>query len=237
VPLHPSHLLNIARKRARTTRERYGVPALGPVPDLVALAEGPLRLPVVVAALPEAVDGAYLPGTGAPRGATVFVNGRRPLVRQRFTLAHELGHHVLGHGSSVDDAGALDPDGAGQGMEERCANAFAAELLIPQDAARAWVQTAAPAVRKPPVLEDVVRFAAAFGVSASMACIRLRTAKLVDAPTADALLAVIEEHEHLALAERLDGLPVLQDTLAAVAAHGGTRLPAAFAGSIGALRL
>jgi Zn-dependent peptidase ImmA (M78 family) len=233
VPLHPSHLLNIARKRARLTRERHGIAALGPVPDLVALAEERLRVPVVVAALRGEVDGAYLPADG---GATVFLNGRRPLVRQRFTLAHELGHHVLGHGSSVDDARALEGDGwaGGQAMDERCANAFAAELLIPPDAAKAW---AADAGGDPAAMETVVRFAAAFGVSASMACIRLRTAKLLDADAAAALLAAMEEHEHLALAETLDDLPVLTDTLAAVWADGGTRVPPAFAGSLGALRL
>ncbi len=231
--MHPSHLLNIARKRARLTRERHGIAATGPVPDLVQLAEQRLHLPVVVGALRGDVDGAYLP-SGA--GATVFLNGRRPLVRQRFTLAHELGHHVLGHGSSVDDARALAGDGGagGQAMDERCANAFAAELLIPPDAARAWV---AQAGADPAALETVVRFAAQFGVSAPMACIRLRTAKLVDADTASALLAAMDDHAHLALADTLEDLPELGDTLARVAADGGTRVPAVFAGSVGALRL
>jgi Zn-dependent peptidase ImmA (M78 family) len=231
--MHPSHLLNIARKRARLTRERNGIAGVGPVPDLVGLAEERLGVPVVVARLPDGVDGAYLPGDDGP---TVFLNGRRPLVRQRFTLAHELGHHILGHGSSVDDARALEGDGAvgGQAMDERCANAFAAELLIPPDAARAWVAAAGADAAS---LETVVRFAAAFGVSASMACIRLRTAQLLDAETAAALLAAMAEHEHLALAEELDELPVLTDTLAAVAADSGTRVPAAFGGSVGALRL
>lgn len=234
--MHPSHLLNIARKRARLTRERHGIAPLGPVPDLVELVEARLHVPVVIGALHGDVDGAYLPDDSGA-GATIFLNGRRPLVRQRFTLAHELGHHVLSHGSSVDDTHALEGDGwaGGQAMDERCANAFAAELLIPPDAARAWV-TEADA--DPGALETVVRFAAAFGVSASMACIRLRTAKLLDADRAATLLAAMQEHEHLAFADTLKvPLPALADTLAAVWADGGTRVPVAFAGSVGALRL
>ncbi len=234
--MHPSHLLNIARKRARLTRERNGIAPVGPVPDLVALAEERLRVPVVIGALNGEVDGAYVPGDA---GATIFLNGRRPLVRQRFTLAHELGHHILGHGSSVDDARALEGDGGvgGQAMDERCANAFAAELLIPPAAVMAWAQGADRVQDGPVTMEHVVRFAAAFGVSASMACIRLRTAGLIAGDEGAALLAAMTEHAHLEVAAALDDLPSPADTLAAVAAGGGRRLPPAFGGSLGALRV
>jgi Zn-dependent peptidase ImmA (M78 family) len=234
VPLHPAHELNAARKRARQTRERHGIPALGPVPDLVTLAEDGARVPVVVTALADAVDGAYLP---AGTGATIFLNSRRPVVRQRFTLAHEIGHHTLGHARSVDDAQALAADDGGQSIQERCANAFAAELLIPPDAARAWVAARPPDSGPPDTMEDVVRFAAAFGVSAPMACIRLRTAKLIHQERADALLAALTAQEHLTLYDDLKDLPVLDDTLARSAAGDGSRVPPAFAGSVGALRL
>jgi Zn-dependent peptidase ImmA (M78 family) len=234
VALHPAHQLNVARKRARATRERHGVAALGPVPDLVTLAEEGTGVPVVVTVLPEAVDGAYLPSAA---GTTIFLSSRRSVVRQRFTLAHEIGHHVLGHASSVDDARALAADGGDQPMDERCANAFAAELLIPPAAAGAWVSARFAGARAPETVEDVVRFAAAFGVSAPMACIRLRTAKLVPQERADALLAALTAQEHLALYEDLQDLPVLDDTLARCAAGDGSRVPPAFAGSVGALRV
>jgi uncharacterized protein DUF955 len=62
----------------------------------------------------------------------VVVNGRQPLVRQRFTLAHELGHHRMGHGYVVDDPAAIA--GRARSRAEVAANAFAAELLLPRAA-------------------------------------------------------------------------------------------------------
>jgi len=50
----------------------------------------------------------------------IGVNSAHPVQRQRFTIAHELGHHVMGH----DSCGSVD-------LQERQANVFAAELLIP----------------------------------------------------------------------------------------------------------
>jgi hypothetical protein len=51
---------------------------------------------------------------------TIEVNSGRHVHAQRFTIAHELGHHVMGH----DSCGSMD-------LQERQANVFAAELLIP----------------------------------------------------------------------------------------------------------
>lgn len=50
----------------------------------------------------------------------IEVNQDRSLTAQRFTVAHELGHHFLGH-----DTCGTDP------VQERQANVFAAELLMP----------------------------------------------------------------------------------------------------------
>lgn len=68
--------------------------------------------------------------------AILGVNGRHPATRQRFTLAHELGHFFL-HDKplfldsftrlrDVKSSKAVDP-------EEIEANAFAAELLMPEE--------------------------------------------------------------------------------------------------------
>ncbi len=59
-------------------------------------------------------------------------------VRQRFTVAHELGHYFLGHMSGVD-RDTVFQDGPRQFSasiwhpKEAAANRFAAELLIPMD--------------------------------------------------------------------------------------------------------
>lgn len=55
--------------------------------------------------------------------------------RQRFTIAHELGHYVLGHGTSPRDTSKV-LDGPVGSPNERAANQFAAHLLMPADAVR-----------------------------------------------------------------------------------------------------
>lgn len=65
----------------------------------------------------------------------IYFNSRDPINRQRFTIAHELGHYELGHGERPRDSVAafnlynFDP-------YEADANRFAAELLMPE----AWVK-------------------------------------------------------------------------------------------------
>lgn len=60
----------------------------------------------------------------------IVINSQLPESLQRFTLAHEIGHHVLGHEGTVDDEYALgrfDPTS----LTELAAQAFAASLLMP----------------------------------------------------------------------------------------------------------
>lgn len=68
-------------------------------------------------------------------GAAIGVNSGQVQVRQRFTIAHELGHYLLGHHERFHiDLGRGDRDGTPPGYDwisERAANDFAAELLMP----------------------------------------------------------------------------------------------------------
>jgi len=75
---------------------------------------------------PDAVSGTIIQENGIN---AIGVNKNHPPNRQRFTIAHELGHYILGHDSSkiVDDTFDKDND------KERAANKFAGELLIPYD--------------------------------------------------------------------------------------------------------
>ena len=94
----------------------------------------------------------------------IFVNGTHSPVRQRFTLAHELGHHVLNHRQRVD--ATQDLFGAPKDPDEVAANYFAGAFLVPRTALRNWVD------RHPDHagdLELVVRAGAYFGVSAAVA--------------------------------------------------------------------
>lgn len=65
-----------------------------------------------------AVDGLLVRVNGLP---TIGFNGDTSWVRRRFTIAHEIGHLILGHTLEC----GIDTDGEGE------ANQFAAELLMP----------------------------------------------------------------------------------------------------------
>lgn len=74
-------------------------------------------------------------------GAMIAVNHSHHPVRQRFTLAHELGHLVMGHFADyhLDLASSVD-SGEPPGYDwrhERLANTFAANLLMPAGLVRA----------------------------------------------------------------------------------------------------
>lgn len=57
--------------------------------------------------------------------------GLRPLVRRTFNCAHELGHHVFGHGSTLDELIA-DGDARPFKPDEILVDAFASYLLMPR---------------------------------------------------------------------------------------------------------
>lgn len=70
-------------------------------------------------------SGYYRKYDGVP---SIEYNVSEPPVRQRFTVAHELGHFALGHEDTPRDAGNFQSSGD---LRERQANKFAAELLMP----------------------------------------------------------------------------------------------------------
>lgn len=57
--------------------------------------------------------------------ATIGFNASLPWCRRRFTIAHEIGHLLLGHMCNENDGG--------DSHNEREADIFAAELLMPKD--------------------------------------------------------------------------------------------------------
>lgn len=64
----------------------------------------------------------------------IYYNPSHPHSRIRFTLAHEMGHHLLNHtqyGRQFRDYGNSS---TGSPVHEREANRFAAELLMPEEA-------------------------------------------------------------------------------------------------------
>ncbi|MFL6111962.1 MAG: helix-turn-helix domain-containing protein [Catenulispora sp.] len=105
----------------------------------------------------------------------VILNTSNSWSRQRFTLAHEIGHIVAGDGN--DSGVCVDEDimATGQPVEEKRANAFAACLLMPSAEVRAAVPSSAH------VDETVFgRLVGRFGVSPSALAWRLKNLGLVD---------------------------------------------------------
>lgn len=89
-----------------------------------------LELPVRLVALPS-LEGIYSP---EPR-PSILVSVERPAGRRRYTCSHEIGHHVFGHGLSLDDlAGDASIEAT---AEEFLAQRFAAALLMPKLAVEA----------------------------------------------------------------------------------------------------
>jgi Zn-dependent peptidase ImmA (M78 family) len=61
----------------------------------------------------------------------IHVSALRPLARRNFTCAHELGHHIFGHGSTIDELRDDLTTNAKRPPNEVLADAFAAFILMP----------------------------------------------------------------------------------------------------------
>ncbi|MBW3609804.1 MAG: ImmA/IrrE family metallo-endopeptidase [Actinobacteria bacterium] len=189
-------------KRARELRGELGLGERGPIADLFLTVRDVVGLEVVVIAMDEGCAGAYVPHALGP---VVFVNIEQAPVRQRFTLAHELGHHHLHEGRELDQLADLrnltDP-------REAEANFFAAEFLAPRPALQAFV-----ARDRSHGLERIVRLSCEFGLSASAALYRLSTWDLLTArEPVERLKQEIDEGLHHEVRNHL-GLADLDDTL------------------------
>lgn len=74
----------------------------------------------------------------------IHLSARRPLARRAYNCAHELGHHVFGHGSSIDELREEAKEHPWEDPKEFLAEAFAGFTLMPimgvrrAFAARGW---------------------------------------------------------------------------------------------------
>lgn len=73
------------------------------------------------------------PNRSGASGFAIFVNGRHPETRRRFTIAHEIAHYILHEnliGDGIVEDGLLRAQGLTNAVE-RQANAMAADILMP----------------------------------------------------------------------------------------------------------
>ena len=178
-----------AIRAAREARQELGFDDREPIVDLLHAAETAGGVHVSLLELAEELAGAY---ARRSTGALVFVNGKHHVSRQRFTLAHELGHHWLDHPSTVDDLQALS-DQTTDPCETQ-ANVFARELLMPHHAVKQWADDSVEGL---PSLDDVIHLAAHFEVSVPAARSRIYTAYVCrDHDRLQAIDAEIKEGLH-----------------------------------------
>jgi len=117
---YPVHEVPEADRAARSLRQHWGL-GIDPIPSLVELLEE-RGIKVLVVDLAESIDGltARARRLGKAAAPVIVINRRRAGERQRFTLAHELGHMTIQTGRGVD--------------AEKAAHRFAGAFLMPVEA-------------------------------------------------------------------------------------------------------
>jgi Zn-dependent peptidase ImmA (M78 family) len=106
-------------------RAKMGKDLIGPICIYDVAEEA--KLEVRFADIPS-LEGMY---SNFPKPAIV-VGSERPVGRRVYTCAHELGHHVFGHGTRIDELRPEDEAAAPFEPEEFLAQTFAGFLLMPK---------------------------------------------------------------------------------------------------------
>jgi len=162
-----------ARQQAQRLVEQLGITKTQSYVDVELVAKR-LKLAVVRSPLGDDISGMLVTKTGT---TTICVAKDHHPNRQRFTIAHEIGHHVLRHlfaGEHVHvDRVIMRNSRSSEGTDVREieANQFASCLLMPEH----MVQHHIPALKSQDI-EDVVRqLAKQFKVSEQAMAFRLST--------------------------------------------------------------
>ena len=162
-----------AEDLARGVRMEAGRPD-GPLLDLQSVAESLGLLGFSLALGPDAGDAAYVEVGNL---GVAVINGTADPGRRRFSLAHELGHHLTG------DAYEPSPR-LGASDTERMFNAFAAYLLMPRSSVLSiWDEFSAQSSRL-----AAIAVAVRFSVSWTAACNQLKNLGLIDARERERLI-------------------------------------------------
>lgn len=135
----------------------------------------------------------------------IVIHAGHPQRLQRFTAAHELGHHLLGHDISFDSRNEVEQMSSGLPAQEIEAQAFAATYLMPvQRVNRSLAQLGLK--RQPGAVtpEQAYRLSLAFGSSYTATITQLRALERISAANLEALARVhpIDIKTGLALGRR-----------------------------------
>lgn len=135
----------------------------------------------------EGLAGAYIRPGGYPG---ILINSQHPLSKQRYTVAHEFGHHVFGHSDTADvDTESLFRLPESQVSDvEKVAESFAAWMLMPDELVRTLMAELETDDLKLPV--QVYELALRLGTSYQATIHQLRNLRLVSASEERALARI-----------------------------------------------
>lgn len=163
---HDTILEEQSRRAAIEFRQQHGL-GLGPIKDVADLVQMTVNADVALVNLPDFLD-SMISVDKTAGAALIAVRTTDNPERQRFSIAHELGHYIF------DEFSARLHEDDDPAMESR-ANSFARHLLLPHDALDDFLTTADATYRKLELperaLSSVVAF---FEVSGAVAAIQLR---------------------------------------------------------------
>lgn len=155
LPVNPVHLANnlvVSLKRSDGEKEKIGV--------------------VIRQASNKEMEGAsskaFIERTEQGRQYVIVFNKDEISYRNRFAVAHELGHLLLGH-ISEDSGPLVHHDFSETTPQQEFANAFALTLLLPEKMVR-WLFPAAKTIQE---------FAMAFGISTQAATARVKELRML----------------------------------------------------------
>lgn len=170
--------------------------------------------------------GAFITANEDERG--IIVSTRLGLPAQRLTVAHELGHLMLGHRMSLDEtigfAGRNAP--TSRPTEEAAADTFASELLAPRHLLLASVRRhgwTTDDLHRP---ENIYQLSLRLGIAYEAACWALVTCEVLTRPEAVRLQAATVEELKRALAPAALIANSRADVWKLTAADAGTFLEA-----------
>lgn len=160
--------------------------------ELVTAVEAVFGVDVLVTRLPDGLSGLAWQ-TDAFR--LVLLNPSEAWTRQRFTLAHELGHVLARDAQELIPEQQVAPGRQSDWTEVR-ANAFAAALLMPKAELAAALEPLTPASSGTPTNAQLSEVVARFKVSPSALAARTNKLRLLDSATRARLRGLRTELAH-----------------------------------------
>lgn len=130
-----------------------------------------------------------------PYAPLIFLNSAESFTRRIFTLAHELGHLLLGQ-SAIDELGSRRR--TSEPNTERWCNEFAGELLMPAAQVREVPKAPSPA-------DQATQIGRRFNVSPLAALVRMRELRLVDTAAFETCWQTLVEESDHAVEQRRGG--------------------------------